>query len=157
VGYDKASGLGTPTLALFSPGVLCNTSYTVTFNANGGTGTMAAETDNVPTALTANAFTYSGYTFNDWNTVAGGTGTSYANGATYPFTASVTLYAQWTGSPSSVTTGAATSVTSSTATLNGRVNPNGYTTTYYFEYGTTTSYGTTTTSTSAGSGTSAVA
>jgi hypothetical protein len=157
VGYDMASGLGTPTSALFSPGVLCNTSYTVTFNANGGTGTMAAETDNVPTALTANAFTYSGYTFNDWNTVAGGTGTSYANGATYPFTASVTLYAQWTGSPPSVTTGAATSVTSSTATLNGRVNPNGYTTTYYFEYGTTTSYGTTTTSTSAGSGTSAVA
>ena len=99
VGYDMASGLGTPTSALFSPGVLCNTSYTVTFNANGGTGTMAAETDNVPTALTLNAFTYSGYTFNDWNTAAGGTGTSYANGATYPFTASVTLYAQWTTSP----------------------------------------------------------
>jgi len=48
------------------------------------------------------------------------------------------------------------SVTSSTATLNATVNPNGYATTYYFEYGTTTSYGTTTTSTSAGSGTSAV-
>jgi len=28
------------------------TPYTVTFNANGGTGTMAAETDNAPTALT---------------------------------------------------------------------------------------------------------
>ncbi|MGD0743411.1 MAG: InlB B-repeat-containing protein [Acidimicrobiales bacterium] len=75
-------------------------SYTVTFNANGGTGTMAPETDNAPTALTANAFTYSGYTFNDWNTVAGGTGTSYANGATYPFTANVTLYAQWTANSS---------------------------------------------------------
>ena len=74
--------------------------YTVTFNANGGTGTMAPETDNAPTALTANAFTYSGYTFNDWNTVAGGTGTSYANGATYPFTANVTLYAQWTANSS---------------------------------------------------------
>jgi uncharacterized repeat protein (TIGR02543 family) len=60
---------------------------------------MAAETDNVPTALTLNAFTRTGYTFNDWNTAAGGTGTSYANGATYPFTASVTLYAQWTTSP----------------------------------------------------------
>jgi|GEM_PF-5459286 len=56
---------------------------------------MAAETHNVPTALTANAFTRTGYTFTGWNTVAGGTGTSYANGATYPFTASVTLYAQW--------------------------------------------------------------
>jgi len=74
---------------------LDNASYTVTFNANGGTGTMAAETHNVPTALTANAFTRTGYIFTGWNTVAGGTGTSYANGATYPFTASVTLYAQW--------------------------------------------------------------
>ena len=57
---------------------------------------MGAETHNVPTALTADAFTRTGYTFKGWNTVAGGTGTSYANGATYPFTASVTLYAQWT-------------------------------------------------------------
>src|ERR1035437_3921856 len=74
--------------------------YTVTFNANSGTGTMAAETHNVPTALTANAFTRTGYTFTGWNTVAAGTGTSYANGATYPFTASVTLYAQWSANAS---------------------------------------------------------
>ncbi|MGD0854017.1 MAG: InlB B-repeat-containing protein, partial [Acidimicrobiales bacterium] len=73
-----------------------NASFTVTFNANGGTGTMANETDNVPTALTTNTFTRVGYTFSGWNTVAGGGGTAYADGATYPFTASVTLYAQWT-------------------------------------------------------------
>ena len=57
----------------------------------------------------------------------------------------------------SATTDAATSVGSSSATLNGSVNPNGSATTYYFEYGTTTSYGLTTSSTSAGSGTSTVA
>jgi len=56
----------------------------------------------------------------------------------------------------SATTGVATSVTSNSATLNGTVNPNGDSTTYYFEYGTTTSYGTTTTSMSAGSGTTDV-
>jgi hypothetical protein len=56
-----------------------------------------------------------------------------------------------------VTTGAASAVLWSTATLNGTVNPNGYATTYQFQYGTSTSYGMTTTSTSAGSGTSAVA
>jgi len=55
-----------------------------------------------------------------------------------------------------VTTGSATAVTSSTATLNGVVNPNGASTTYYFQYGTTTSYGSTTSSTSAGSGASGV-
>ena len=57
----------------------------MTFNANGGTGTMANETDTAPTALTTNTFTRTGYTFAGWNTVAGGGGTAYADGATYPF------------------------------------------------------------------------
>ena len=56
-----------------------------------------------------------------------------------------------------VITGSATSVTSTSATLNGTVNPNGEATTYYFEYGVDTSYGSTTSSSSAGSGTSSVA
>ena len=43
-----------------------------------------------------------------------------------------------------VTTNAATNVASSSATLNGTVNPNGLTTTVHFEYGTTTNYGSTT-------------
>jgi uncharacterized delta-60 repeat protein len=42
-----------------------------------------------------------------------------------------------------VTTGLATGLTSSSATLNGTVNPNGFTTTAQFEYGLTPSYGTT--------------
>ena len=42
--------------------------HTVTFNANGGTGTMSNQIANVPTALTANAFTRTGYTFSGWNT-----------------------------------------------------------------------------------------
>jgi hypothetical protein len=45
-----------------------------------------------------------------------------------------------------VTTNAASSITSSSATLNGTVNPNGLTTMVHFEYGTTTSYGFTTVS-----------
>jgi len=69
---------------------------TVTFNANGGTGTMANQTASTATALTSNAFTRTGYTFAGWNTIAGGGGTSYANGASFPFSASTTLYAQWT-------------------------------------------------------------
>jgi uncharacterized repeat protein (TIGR02543 family) len=72
-----------------------NPSFTVTFNSNGGSGTMAAETKNVPTVLTADTYSRSGYTFSGWNTSASGTGTAYANGATYAFTASTTLYAQW--------------------------------------------------------------
>ena len=56
----------------------------------------------------------------------------------------------------SVTTGTATSLTGNSATLNGMVNPNGTSTTYHFEYGTTTNYGSATPSASAGSGTSTV-
>src|SRR6202035_3982150 len=43
-------------------------------------------------------------------------------------------------------TSSATNVTSSSATLNGTVNPNGLTTSAYFQYGPTTSYGFTTAS-----------
>jgi hypothetical protein len=70
----------------------------VTFNANGGSGIMANETETVGTAaaLTANAFAFGGYSFTNWNTAPNGGGTSYANGAIYSFATSVTLYAQWT-------------------------------------------------------------
>lgn len=47
------------------------------------------------------------------------------------------------GLPPATTTDAPTSVTAYEATLNGSVNPNGWDTTYQFEYGTTEAYGTT--------------
>ncbi|MBF0101893.1 MAG: hypothetical protein HQK77_13395 [Desulfobacterales bacterium] len=56
-------------------------------------------------------------------------------------------YHRWKGSETvptvtkpTVTTDAASSVTSNSATLNGSVNPNGASTTYYFQYGTGTNY-----------------
>ncbi|MBK8811285.1 MAG: InlB B-repeat-containing protein [Acidobacteria bacterium] len=74
-------------------------SYTVTFNGNGSDGgATALQTNNYNTvaALTSNGFTRTGYTFAGWNTLAGGGGTAYADGANYTFTADITLYAQWT-------------------------------------------------------------
>jgi uncharacterized protein YegP (UPF0339 family) len=53
-----------------------------------------------------------------------------------------------------VTTGAAGGIGAKTATLNGTVNPNGAGTSYWFQYGTTTSYGLQTGTRGAGSGTS---
>ena len=49
---------------------------TVTFNGNGGSGSIANEVDNVPTALTANSFSAPGFTFAGWNTAANGSGTA---------------------------------------------------------------------------------
>lgn len=51
-----------------------------------------------------------------------------------------------------VSTLAATDIQSTGAKLQGTVNPNGWSTTYQFEYGLTSNYGTTTPSTDAGSG-----
>lgn len=53
-------------------------------------------------------------------------------------------------------TGSASSITASTATLNGSVNPSSRATTWYFQYGTSTSYGSKTSPKDAGSGTSSV-
>src|SRR5690242_19612634 len=55
-----------------------------------------------------------------------------------------------------VSTGNATAITSTAATVNGTVNPEGQSTTYYFEYGTTTSYGSRTSTAGAGAGTADV-
>ena len=54
------------------------------------------------------------------------------------------------------TTGGADSVTTSSATLTGTVNPGGVSTTYHFEYGTSSGYGLSTPDTDAGSGTGAL-
>jgi len=69
-------------------------------------------------------------------------------------TATVNVYEA--ASPPVVTTGSAGSVGSSSATLNGTVMPNKSSTSYYFEYGTTTTYGSVTSSADAGSGASDV-
>jgi len=75
------------------------TTYTVTFNANGGTGTVPAkQTVNAGTAITlpsGSGLTKSGYTFDGWNTNNSGTGTNYSAGGSYTPTVSVTLYAKW--------------------------------------------------------------
>lgn len=80
-------------MLLSIPGVLAT--ETVTFNSNGGSGTMAAQTASSATNLRTNSFSRSGYQFAGWNTLADGTGTAYTQNESYSFAASITLYAQW--------------------------------------------------------------
>ena len=70
---------------------------TVSFDANGGTGSMSSMTfgKGETKTLTANAFTRTGYTFTGWNTNADGTGTSYSDKQSITPTENLTLYAQW--------------------------------------------------------------
>lgn len=69
--------------------------YNVRFLANGGTGSMETQTSSATANLTANAFTFADRTFTGWNTSADGSGTSYSDSQSYPFLASLTLYARW--------------------------------------------------------------
>jgi hypothetical protein len=120
------------------------TSYGSTTGAqNGGSGTTSVDLSAAITGLTA------GTTYH-FRLVATGT-SGEIDGADMTFTAGGTS----TAGPVA-TTKAATSVTSTGAKLNGTVNPNGQATTYFFDYGTTTSYGSKTAVASAGSGTKAV-
>ena len=71
---------------------------TVSFRANGGTGTMADQRIEIPCcgeALAANTFENTNKEFGGWNTVANGTGTSYEPGAVITGESDITLYAQW--------------------------------------------------------------
>ena len=71
--------------------------YTVSYNANGGSGQPSSQTKTYGKALTLSSTkpTRTGYTFVSWNTKADGTGTSYAPGSSYTGNAAVTLYAIW--------------------------------------------------------------
>lgn len=74
---------------------------TITFNKNGGGGTMSNQTIlasnyGQSTKLNSNTFTApSGKAFTGWNTAADGSGTSYADGAIITLYSNITLYAQW--------------------------------------------------------------
>lgn len=73
--------------------VIALISHVITYDANGGTGSMNATKTCEPVATST--FTRSGYQFAGWNTRADGTGQSVKAGDTASFTANTTLYAQW--------------------------------------------------------------
>lgn len=72
-------------------------SYTISYNANGGSGAPGSQTKTHGTDLKLSSTkpTRSGYTFVNWNTKSDGSGTNYASGATYNTNANITLYAIW--------------------------------------------------------------
>ncbi len=73
----------------------------ISFNANGGTGSMASVSPSDAAALPSNTFVRTDFTFAGWNTKANGTGNTYANGAAMSLITqseskkNLILYAQW--------------------------------------------------------------
>ena len=80
----------------------------VSYDANGGTGTMKSTTGDVGSQIIIqqSGFTRSGYTFTGWNTQADGKGTAYKADDSFILTDKDTvLYAQWSKNSGSAGTG----------------------------------------------------
>lgn len=71
--------------------------YTISYNANGGSGAPASQTKTAGTALTLSTVkpTREGYTFQGWATSATATTAAYQPGASFTTDANTTLYAVW--------------------------------------------------------------
>ncbi len=71
--------------------------YTISYNANGGSGAPSSQKKDYGKALTLSSVkpTRSGYTFLGWSTSSSATSATYSAGASYSANADVTLYAVW--------------------------------------------------------------
>ena len=71
--------------------------YTVTYNANGGSGAPGNQTKTYGQTLTLSSTkpTRTNYNFKGWGTSASATTVTYAAGASYTANAAITLYAIW--------------------------------------------------------------
>lgn len=101
---------GTTTLALTAQWAMNTYTYDISFYPNGGAGTMAKITGtNSSVALSANAFTRTGYTFVGWKDDAG---TSYSDSQTVTLIAATALIlqAQWVQGKVAVITPATTTI-----------------------------------------------
>ncbi len=92
--------------------------YTVKYNANGGSGSMSnsSHTYDVAKSLSSNAFTRAGYTFLGWSTSSSATTATYTNGQsvknlTATNGATVNLYAVWKSDSNALTANSSYSAT----------------------------------------------
>lgn len=108
IGQGKGNNLscGTVTIGGIETGPIAqnpftynpSTIYTVSFDANGGSGTMAGQSFRWGTPQSLNACTFTAPeddSFFGWNTAADGSGTAYDDGQTININHDMTLYAQW--------------------------------------------------------------
>ncbi|MBQ7631708.1 MAG: InlB B-repeat-containing protein [Paludibacteraceae bacterium] len=128
--YNSTSSTEKFSTLLFYRTVTC---YTVTYNANSGTGAVPASPtkykagDNI-TVLGAGTLERSGYTFIGWNTATDGTGTHYDVGATITSIADdVVLYAQWVSLTTPTVTPASTNWGGADININLSVTSTGLT------------------------------
>jgi uncharacterized repeat protein (TIGR02543 family) len=106
------------------PFLLFQYTGSVTFDATDGLGSMPVQFGRSSESLEPNTYTRAGYTFRYWTLFPDGSGTTYSNQASYPFSANQTLYAQWTADSHVVTynTDGGSSVAAGSFNTDGSMN-----------------------------------
>ncbi len=92
----------------------------ISVSANGGSGsasTLSGVAGSTVTLPSSSSLLRPGYTLSSWNTAVDGSGTSYALGQSVTLSTSLTLYAQWKKTPTSVLYGAVGIFSTKSATL----------------------------------------
>ena len=98
VNQNDTFTIGVQNVTLYA---IYSSTYTVTYSANGGSGTVPVDSNNYTagapvTSKSASSLSMAGYTFSHWNTMSNGSGNSIAQNAIFVMgTQNVTLYAQW--------------------------------------------------------------
>lgn len=95
--YNTDNGDSATYTTTFDITVPAWTSYTVKYNANGGTSAPSSQTKwkDQTLKLSTDKPTRTGYIFKGWGTSASDTSVDYAAGANYTANAGITLYAIW--------------------------------------------------------------
>ena len=105
VAADGTPYYGASSTASATVTVPAKASYSVTYNANGGSGAPSSQTKWHGETLTLSTTkpTRSGYTFLGWSTSSTATSATYAAGGSYTANSAATLYAVWKAITYSVT------------------------------------------------------
>jgi uncharacterized repeat protein (TIGR02543 family) len=123
VGLAGASFAPSGSVTLFAQWTQALTD-TLTFDANGGSGSVASITGPHGSTITLPGQTgllHAGFALVHWNTNATDTGTSYSVGQTLKLSGSSTLYAQWTGHTPAILFGAVGTFAKNSSALSKRL------------------------------------
>lgn len=96
-GYNSGAIVSNSTRSAAKTGPAYTTTYTISYNANGGSGAPGSQTKTYGAALTLSSAVpaRTGYSFLGWSTSSTATTATYAAGGSYTANASATLYAVW--------------------------------------------------------------
>ncbi len=95
VGYSEPIGIEYSILVGSSSSSSSATTYTLSYNANGGSGAPSAQTGNTTYTISYTEPSRSGYKFLGWSTSSNATYASYEGGDSVRLTGNATLYAVW--------------------------------------------------------------